>query len=419
MFGRIDWKAERRRASDLLSSFGLEFDTSLPTAKLSPAQRTTVAIIRALQHWDESAGLLVLDEATAALPRTEVMRLFQFLRSLVERGASVLFVSHRLEEVLAITDRIGVLRDGVLIGEYATHDIDEGRLVSLVAGRTPIKSAPLIRGREPGAVVLTVEHLAGDTLVDLSFEVRSGELIGITGITGSGREEVAQLLSGANRSTSGTILLDRQPLPPLNPRTALAKGIASVPVDRVVQGLIPSFPLRENLTLPLLRPLVRYMRIRSGRERQETLKWIDEVGVLPRDPERVVGQLSGGNQQKLLLAKWLRTNPRVLVLDEPTQGVDVGAKVAIHRLLVEAAASGKAVILCSVELKDLSRLCDRVIVLRDGRRVKELAGKDLSEHRLMLSTLGIETAGVSAGPDLPTTSAGDSRGTVGATCPSS
>jgi ribose transport system ATP-binding protein len=398
--GRIDWKGERARASALLASFGLEFDVSLPTGKLSPAHRTTVAIIRALQAWDGSAGLLVLDEATAALPPAEVSRLFQFLRSLVERGASILFVSHRLEEIVAITDRVGVLRDGALIAEYATRDIDKVKLVSLIAGNQGIKEVVQAESKAPGPVTLRIEHLAGDSLVDLSFELRAGEVLGITGILGSGREEVAQILSGANRPNAGVIYLDGQELPSLNPRIALAKGIALVPTDRAAQGLIQSFPIRENLTLPWLAPLARYTCILPGRERKETLRWIDKVRLVPREPERAAGQLSGGNQQKVVIAKSLRTSPKILVLDDPTQGVDVGAKAAIHRLILDAAASGTGVILCSVEADDLVGLCDRVLVLRDGRVVAELAGEELSEHQLLLTTLRVDASSAGTPEDV-------------------
>ena len=297
-FGRIDWKGERARALALLASFGLEFDTSLPTAKLSPAHRTTVAIIRALQAWDDAVGLLVLDEATAALPPAEVSRLCQFLKSLVAKGASILFVSHRLEEVLALTDRVGVLRDGRFIAEYATRDLDEVQLVGLIAGRQIINETGRAGSAAPGPVVLGVAHLGGDALVDLSFELRAGEVLGITGILGSGREEVAELLSGANRPTVGTMSLDGDLLPALDPSIALAKGIAFVPADRIGQGLIPSFPIRENITLPWLAPLVRFTCILGSRERNDTLKWIDKVRLVPRDPERPAGQLSGGESAK-------------------------------------------------------------------------------------------------------------------------
>ena len=398
--GRIDWKGERARASALLASFGLEFDTTLPTGELSPAHRTTVAIVRALQAWDGSSGLLVLDEATAALPPAEVSRLFQFLRSLVERGASILFVSHRLEEILAITDRVGVLQDGTLIAEYTTKDLNQVKLVSLIAGNHEIKETAHPISAGPGPIVLRVEHLASDTLVDLSFKLRAGEVVGITGILGSGREEVAQILSGANRPSAGVMYLDGKRLPPLDPRTALAKGIALVPAHRAVQGLIQSFPIRENLTFPWLAPLVRYTFILPGRERKDTLRWIDKVQLVPREPERPAGQLSGGNQQKVVIAKSLRTSPKILVLDDPTQGVDVGAKAAIHRLLLDVAASGTAVILCSVEADDLVGLCDRVLVLRDGRVVAELADDEVSEHQLLLTTLRIDACGAGTPEDL-------------------
>jgi ribose transport system ATP-binding protein len=401
-FGKIDWKGERARALALLASFGLEFDTSLPTAKLSPAHRTTVAIIRALQAWDDAIGLLVLDEATAALPPAEVSRLFQFLKSLVARGASILFVSHRLEEVLALTDRVGVLRDGRFIAEHATLDLDEVKLVSLIAGMQGINETARARTRAPGPVVLSVDHLGGDALVDLSFELRAGEVLGITGILGSGREEVAELLSGANRPSAGTMSLDSRLLPPLNPSIALAKGIAFVPADRVAQGLIPSFPIRENLTLPWLAPLIRFTCILRGRERNDTLKWIDKVRLVPREPERPAGQLSGGNQQKVVIAKSLRTGPRILVLDDPTQGVDVGAKAAIHQLLREVAEAGTAVILCSVEANDLVGLCDRVLVLREGRALAELTGDDVSEHQLLLTALQTDSSGLGKHKDSPT-----------------
>jgi ribose transport system ATP-binding protein len=385
--GRIRWRAERARVHARLQEFGIDLDVSLPVGQLNPAEQTMVAIIRALDGWRGQAGLLVLDEPTAALAAPEVRRLFETVRRVAATGVGVLFVSHRLEEVLDLADRVGVLRDGRLVTERAAAELTQDELAALIAGRRVEElyaNAPAPR-RE---VVLAARSLRGQRLRELSFDLHAGEILGVTGLLGSGREEVADVLFGSAAEAGGTVLVDGQAVEPRTPARSIATGIAMVPRDRLARGTIPALSARENLTLPALRPLWRAGRLDKSLERAEVRRWLANVDAVPRQPEWPLGRFSGGNQQKIVLAKWLRIRPRVLVLDEPTQGVDVGAKATIYDLLARMARDGTALVVCSAETADLAKICERVLVLRDGSVFGEFSGPALSEHALVTATLG-------------------------------
>jgi ribose transport system ATP-binding protein len=357
-------------------------------AALTPAERTIVAIARALDGWERADGLLILDEPTAALHSDEVGRLFTAVRRAAARGAGVIFVSHRLDEVMDLADRVLVLRDGRVVADTPVRGLDHEQLVRLIVGEALEEAAP--RGRsDAGEPALRVRGLRGGTVRDLSLDMRAGEVVGVSGILGSGREHVAALLFGALPREAGAVGVAGVALPPSDPRAAIAAGVAYVPADRHADGAVMTMRVRENVTLPNLRRLRRRLGwLDVPAERRDVDGWVDRVALQPADPERPLELFSGGNQQKVVLAKWLRNEPRLLLLDEPTQGVDVGAKAAIYELVHAAAAGGAAVLMASSDTGELASVCDRVLVMSDGIAAAEITGPALTEERLVIEALG-------------------------------
>jgi ABC-type sugar transport system ATPase subunit len=385
----IRGRRERTRAEGLIARFGAHFDVSVPVGRLSPAERAIVAIARAMDGWEGSDNVLVLDEPTTAFHQDEVARLFEAVRRVARSGAGIMFISHRLDEVLGLADRILALRDGRIVADEPAAALDHGQVVELIAGRA-IAQVRQTDHRRPGRPAMEVRGLAGQKLRGVDFALASGEVLGVSGILGSGREELAGLLFGSRMRAAGTVTLAGTVLCPGDPAAAISGGMGYVPADRQRSGALIDMNVRENLTLPLMAPLRRrFGRLDLGAERAEALRWAGIVGLRPPDPEAPMRRLSGGNQQKVVLGKWLRTEPGVLLLDEPTQGVDIGAKAAIYALIEQAKRGGTAVLLCSSETKELVTLCDRVLVLEQGRVAAELPRETLSEEQLVRAELGI------------------------------
>ncbi|MEU3512784.1 sugar ABC transporter ATP-binding protein [Streptomyces longwoodensis] len=385
----IHGAAERRRAEKSIAQFGAHFDVTVPISKLSPAERTIVAIVRAMDGWNRPDKVLVLDEPTAALHGDEAHVLLEAVRRIARSGAGVVFISHRLDEVLGLADRVVVLRDGRVEAQDATSRLDHNRLVELIAGHTVASTAdvPAATGTDS---VLAVRELRGNGIEDFSLTVRSGEIVGIGGILGSGRDRLAAMLFGAEHR-SGTVEVAGDTVIPGSPAAAIESGMAYVPADRRRHGAVMDMSVRENLTLPLLGPLRRrFARLDTRAERAETAHWMRTVGLRPAHPDQQLKLFSGGNQQKVVLAKCLRLRPRVLLLDDPTQGVDVGAKAAIYELVVAAKRDGAGVLLCSSDAKELVELSDRVLVFRGGRVVSEVPREALSEARLVRDELELD-----------------------------
>ncbi|HLI43707.1 MAG TPA: sugar ABC transporter ATP-binding protein [Acidimicrobiales bacterium] len=385
---------EDRRAAESVARFGAAIDVRAPVGSLSPAERAIVAIARALGGWDRPGNVLVLDEPTTAFHREEVARLFEAIRRVVSAGAGVVFISHRLDEVRDIADRVIILRDGQKVADGAVSGFDDDRLIRAIVGGS-------VEARRPGppqgeaGPALTVRGLRGQRLRSFDLQVRSGEIVGVTGVLGSGREELAGMLFGERPPLAGSIAVDGRPIRPGQPAAAIARGMAYVPADRLRLGALAAMSATENLTLASLGSLRRQLgRVDRRMERVEARRWSAAVGLHPPRPERRLSTFSGGNQQKIVLARWLRTDPRVLILDEPTQGVDVGAKATIHDLVAAQARSGTAVLVVSSDAKELASICHRVVVLDAGRAALELAGPDLTEAALVRETL---TAGVAGG----------------------
>jgi ABC-type sugar transport system ATPase subunit len=383
---------ERRRAEELIAGFGASFDVEVPVADLSAAERAIVAIGRALDGWTHPHNVLILDEPTAALHGDEVDKLFRAVRRVAERGAGVLFISHRLDEVTALAHRIVVLRDGRVVANVARDAFDHDKLVRLIAG-VDVRSAAQTRAAA-GAPVLSARGLRGRTIGGLNLDLRGGEILGVSGVLGSGREELAGLLFGVFPGASSQLRVGNRTVSSLTPRSAIRRGVAYVPGDRHRLGAVMSLTARENITLPRLAPLRRvFGRLDRRAERSNVRHWIENVAVNPPEPERTLELFSGGNQQKIVLAKWLRNEPKVLLLDEPTQGVDVGAKAGILDLIASAAARGAGVLICSSDTKELALVCDRVLVMRDGDVVAEVPREELSEARLVREGLGAAANG--------------------------
>jgi ABC-type sugar transport system ATPase subunit len=379
-------RRERRAARRLIERFGASFDVGVPVATLSAAERTIVAIARALDGWSRPDRVLVLDEPTAALHGEEVTTLFSAVRRVAAEGAGVIFISHRLDEVIDLADRVIVLRDGRLVANARRGEYHHDELVRMIAGRE--LAAVARSGGEAGEVALAARGVSGGAVQSVDLDLHAGEVLGVTGLLGSGREQLAGMLFGS-APRRGEVRICGAPLRPVDPRSAIRLGIGYVPADRKREGAVMTMSARENLTLPRLRTLRRrggYLDRRA--ERVETNEWARTVDLRPRNAEQMLAQYSGGNQQKVVLAKWLRNEPRVLLLDEPTQGVDVGAKSAIYELIAQAARGGAAVLVSSSDSKELASICDRVLVMRDGVVGSQVPRGELTEARLVIECLG-------------------------------
>jgi len=390
-WGGTDWTALHAAARQRLSAFELDLDPKALMQTLSPAQRQEVAIARAL---GQNAQLLILDEPTASLSEREVKRLLRQLDRLRNSRVAIFYVSHRLEEILQITHRVVVLRDGALVAEYPTAEATIPRMVQDMVGRPP--AARLTQGeRAPtdGPPVFEARGLGKLGLFeDISFRIEAGEILGLGGLVGAGRSELARCLFGLYPPDVGGMRLRGQPWRPRSPAATVAAGIAYVPEERKRQGLVTAHSLGHNMSIAWLRRWARLGLVRRAEERQQVENAIARFGVRTRGPSQPIGTLSGGNQQKALLARWLELDPALVILDEPTRGVDIGAKAEIHRLIVERAGRGQAILLISSDLPELLALSHRVLVLHEGRLARELSGSDLTQENVLLAASGLSPA---------------------------
>jgi rhamnose transport system ATP-binding protein len=390
--GTIDWRAMRREAAGLFSQLDVRFDLGAPVRGLSMADQQLIEIAKALSV---EARVLVLDEPTASLSAHEVERLFAIVRRLRDRGVAVLFVSHRLDEVFALCDRATVFRDGRHVITTATAGLTTADLVRHMVGRAvtlfPKVEAPV------GNVLLEVTGLGRvGVFDDVSFSVRAGEIVGFAGLVGAGRTEVARVLFGIDRPDSGAIRLDGAPVSFTSPSAAMHAGVAYLPEDRHQEGLVLDFSVAENVTLPILPRLFPRLFVREATERSIAGEHTGQLNVRMTGVDQLARSLSGGNQQKVVLAKWLASHPRVLILDEPTRGIDIGAKVEVHRIISELAASGLGIILISSDLPEVLAMSDRILVFHEGRITAEIARDRATEERVMFAATGM-----SAGDEPP------------------
>jgi rhamnose transport system ATP-binding protein len=361
---RINWPQRRARARELLARIGAEILPETEVNQLSMPEQQLVEIACAV---GSGARIVIMDEPTASLTRREQELLFAVVRELRTSRVGVVYISHRLEEIFALADRVTVLRDGASIATHPVAGIDEAGLIHLMVGREVAQLYPPAEG-EPGDVVFAVRDLgcAASGVNHVSFEVRAGEILGLAGLVGAGRTELARVLFGITPADSGEILLNGTPLTLRSPQAAIAHGIGYVPEDRRRHGVILEMPIAENISMAVHRRLFPGSWLRFGRESSHALQYVRDLAIKCSGPDAPGGSLSGGNQQKVSLARWLATKPKLLILDEPTQGVDVGAKSEIHRIIRQLAKEGLAVILISSDLPEILGMSDRIGVMRGG-----------------------------------------------------
>ncbi|GAK72965.1 putative ABC transporter ATP-binding protein [Agrobacterium rubi TR3 = NBRC 13261] len=363
--GTIDRRTMREEARKLLARLNCpDLDVDGMVGQLSVANRQRVEIARALSR---NARVLIMDEPTAALAEADVVRLLDVVRMLRRDGVGIVYVSHRMNEIFQISDRVTVLRDGKTISTKPIEDVTEASLVSMMVGREITHLFPK-QEVEMGKTVLEIENLCCTGRIDnISFGVRAGEILGIAGLVGSGRTELAETIFGVTPSSSGTIRLDGEMVKISKIRDAIDLGIAYVPEDRGQHGLVRQQSIRDNVVMPILNRIAKGWMVDRSRELSLAQTAIQRFAVRARGPMQIVGELSGGNQQKVVIAKWLTTKPRVLILDEPTRGVDVGAKSEIHKLMVDLAREGIAIVMISSELPEVLGMSDRVLVMNSGK----------------------------------------------------
>lgn len=383
--GFIRWKQIRQRAEKALARLGIQIDVREPVASYSIALQQLVAIARAL---DVDAKLLILDEPTSSLDEGEVARLFEILRQLKSQGLGIVFVTHFLDQVYAVSDRITVLRNGRFVGEYEAANLPRIELISKMMGKE-LSESDFVRGQRAGLTMekKTLLELRGSgrrgSLQPIDLKIREGEILGLAGLLGSGRTETARLIFAIDHADAGQMVLDAKRLSLGSPRDAIAHRFGFCPEDRKVEAIIPNLSVRENIVLALQgsRGWMRFV----GRAEQLQLadKFIKALNIKTPSPEQPIRLLSGGNQQKVILARWLASNPRLLLLDEPTRGIDVGAKLEIEKLMQKLTSEGMAILFISSDLEEMVRNSTRVVVLRDRRKVAELHNEEVTEHNIM------------------------------------
>ena len=390
---RIDRRAMLAEAAAVFARLGVPLDPARPARGLSIADQQVVEIGKALSL---DARVIVMDEPTAALSAAEVDRLFAVTATLRDQGAAVLFISHRLEEVFAICTRVTVMRDGshVLTSDLAGMTADD--LVRAMVGRELAARPPRPAGAAPGEPVLTVSRLTREgVFADVSLTVRSGEIVALAGLVGAGRSEVARAVFGIDRYDAGTVTVRGRPLRKASPTRAMAAGIGFVPEDRRQQGLVMDMSVQRNVALASLGALRRGGLIRAGAERAMASDWAARLKIKYGRLTDPVAMLSGGNQQKVVLAKWLGRQPGLLIVDEPTRGIDVGTKAEVHHLLTELAADGVGVLMISSELPEVLGVSDRILVMREGTLVAEFSHADATEEAVMAAAMGQQAEEVS------------------------
>ena len=381
----VNWKEVREKAVEALKIVGADIDPSTTLENLSIAKQQMVAIASAVA---QDAKMIIMDEPTSALSKTEIETLFEIVEKLKKQNMAIMFVSHKMDEIFHLSDRITVFRDGQYVSTVEKDEIDTDGLISLMVGRkVEIKNYANLDEKKD--VILQVDHLTKEgNFKDVSFQLYRGEVLGITGLVGAGRSEMAQAIFGIQRPDSGDILINGKKVEIKDSYDALEAGIAYIPESRQTQGLILDQSVENNITLPLLKKYTnRFGMVHRGNQRAFVKEWIEKLDVRPRDPDLFAMQLSGGNQQKVVLAKWIATNAKILIVDEPTNGVDVGAKSEIHRILRRIAEQGTSVIVISSELPEILSISDRILVMRRGRIAGEFKNQDVTQEIIMEKAL--------------------------------
>lgn len=380
----IDKKKLYAETQKIMDSLGLKLDIRTPVKQLSVARRQMVEIGKALSF---GANIIIMDEPTAPLTQVEIDELFRIIRDLKAEGRSVIYISHRLEEIPAICDRASVLRDGCFIGTEDVDKLDRDTMINMMAGRVLKDLFPKIEA-PIGETILEVRGLTTGLLHDVSFTVRAGEILALTGLVGAGRTETARAIFGVDRRQAGEIYIRGQKADIKKPRDAIRCGLAFLTEDRKDEGFVPLMSVKENITLPNLGPIQRGTVIQKKRETELVGRYVQDLRIKTPHINQKVQFLSGGNQQKVVLAKWLNLNADIIILDEPTRGIDVGAKAEIYTIMGEIARQGKAVIMISSEMEEVIAVSDRAVVLCEGRVTGTLARADYTQEKIMSYAMG-------------------------------
>jgi ribose transport system ATP-binding protein len=397
--GRINWSEQAKVTDELLARFGFKLDPWRPLAEASPAERTAVAVVRAVAGWHRGRGVLVLDEPTASLPAHEVDELFQLIRDISSTGTAVILVSHRLDEVMAIADHATVMRAGHIVHDAPLSEMTMADLVRLIAGPSGSGEAAVALGRrsmeaasDAEPAVLELDDVSARYLRGVSLTLRRGEVLGVAGLLGSGREELPYIVAGAQtEGVTGTFKIAGETVSDMSIGASLRRGVVLVPADRAREGIFGELTTRENVSLAGLTNLAQSGVVSPATERTFARRWLDAVSSDPSYAERLISTLSGGNQQKAVLARWLSVSPTVLAVAEPTAGVDIGARTVIYAELRRRAADGLAVLMASSDVEDLLASCDRVIVLRDGVIAAELTAAEMTKPAIVGAMEGVHS----------------------------
>ncbi|EHH09412.1 ABC transporter, partial [Mesorhizobium amorphae CCNWGS0123] len=388
-FGTIDWRTMRSNAREVLGTMGAgHIDADARLKDLGIANKHLVAVARAMSI---DARIVIMDEPTAALSMKEIEELFLLIEFLKSEGKAILFISHKFDEIYRIADRYTVFRDGEMIGEGLLKDADQGQIVRMMVGRNVDHIFPQ-RQANIGAPVLSVAGLSHPTeFDDIGFELHKGEILGFYGLVGAGRSEVMQAISGITRTSSGTITLEGKTIAPKSAADSIDAGIVYVPEERGKQGVVIGLPIFQNVSLPSLKRTSKSGMLRLADEFALARSYTERLDLRASSLSQDVGTLSGGNQQKIVIAKWLATAPKVIILDEPTKGIDIGSKAAVHGFMAELVAQGLSVIMVSSELPEILGMSDRVVVMREGRIAAVHDNKELDAETLVRTAAGIAT----------------------------
>jgi ribose transport system ATP-binding protein len=384
-FFRVSFKKMFDEAQELINGLGANIDVRTPVSKLPVALQQMVEIAKATSH---KSRILVMDEPSATLTDHELDNLYRLIRQLKADGVAIIYISHRMDEVFSISDRITVLRDGKTIGTVNTSEVTPDQLIKMMVGRTLEENFPKVASA-PGSVVLEVQGLAAPSVHNVSFTVRAGEVVALAGLVGSGRTEIARCIFGADPYDSGEIKIEGELLAAHGPGEAIEAGIGLVTEDRKGQGLVLDLTVRENATLAALPTMASRGFVRRSEERAKAQEYVQLLGVRTPSIEQRVKNLSGGNQQKVVLSKWLLTHSKLLILDEPTRGIDVGAKVEIYQLMNRLAAQGIGILMISSELPEVLGMADRILVMREGHLVGELSRAEATQERIGELAVGV------------------------------
>jgi len=378
--GIIEWKDNYVQAREILDSLGVDLNEKAILKGMSIADQQMVEIASALS---QNAKLIIMDEPTSALSLGEVKTLFNIIRRLKEQGKGIVFIGHRLEEIMEVADRITVLRDGEKVGECMAADVQKEDLVQMMIGRT-IKELIVKETLPIGEELLSVEHLTlPGKFTDISLHVRQGEIVGMAGLVGAGRSEVGTAIFGVAPAATGVIRINGNKVAIKNPQDAMKNGIAMVSEDRAISGLLLPFSIEHNITFAILKKLAKRIFINFKKEDELVEDFRGKLNIKMRHSSQEVRELSGGNQQKVVLAKWLLTEPNILILDEPTRGIDIGAKAEVYKLITELARQGKAILMISSELPEILQLSDRVYVMCEGRMTAEFSRSETDSAKIM------------------------------------